>query len=649
MTYLQNYLRLFTFIFFQLICSQAIAQTWQWGKLGGSSSDQSGVGEDHIVDMCTDKHGNIYAVAVIDQYSPSLSGATITTYGSTDILLFSYDCNGNFRWKKLIGGNQTDIPYGMKMDTLGNIYVCGRIVPKQGNFQPQIKFDSDTTLDASNNRSLFLVQYDTLGNYKWLRMPQADTVTRSSGLSNYRIWNMEVTPDGEVYMLTKFLAGRLSAPGNPTLPSDGHYLMKYDKSGNYTGANPFQLEISTSIVHAKMEYNRHDNLLYYYGMHYPDGTTGHVKLGNTVLSKISFLAKYSLTGNLVSLIESDGGEFNDIVFDEDANMYIGGSIGGTALTPRQHLGYTFTTGSGAPYAAKLDPAGNVLWMKRPLTNGVSPGKGIALRGNELVLAGAGGKMVFVGEDSVHGVMNEGYEIFVTRFNKYSGKVIEIDTLASYFGNTEYADHVVTDPKGNIYLAGDVRTQVFIAGTSFVANGSGYKDFFIAKLGTNDCNCMLPVLSSNSVALSGSRFAFSSVVTTTAAIDSVVWDFGDGNTSRQNNPIHIYAASGSYEVCVTVYTKCGNETQCMNVLATVGVAMVNGAQLKLYPVPAERMLHVEGLEKEARYEVFNQLGVKMMSGVLEGNQLKIENLPPGIYLMQVAGSDKHIHRLRFVKQ
>ena len=44
----------------------------------------------------------------------------------------------------------------------------------------------------------------------------------------------------------------------------------------------------------------------------------------------------------------------------------------------------------------------------------------------------------------------------------------------------------------------------------------------------------------------------------------LWDFGDGNTSTQENPIHTYAASGTYTVCLTATNACGSDSICGSV-------------------------------------------------------------------------------------
>ncbi|MCH8318708.1 MAG: PKD domain-containing protein [Bacteroidetes bacterium] len=44
----------------------------------------------------------------------------------------------------------------------------------------------------------------------------------------------------------------------------------------------------------------------------------------------------------------------------------------------------------------------------------------------------------------------------------------------------------------------------------------------------------------------------------------LWDFGDGNTDSVQNPVHTYADSGTYNVCLTVTDLCGSGTSCTNI-------------------------------------------------------------------------------------
>jgi len=44
-------------------------------------------------------------------------------------------------------------------------------------------------------------------------------------------------------------------------------------------------------------------------------------------------------------------------------------------------------------------------------------------------------------------------------------------------------------------------------------------------------------------------------------DSWTWNFGDGNSSNEQNPQHTYALAGSYVVCLNVSSVCGNTQRC----------------------------------------------------------------------------------------
>ncbi|MBL7791536.1 MAG: PKD domain-containing protein, partial [Saprospiraceae bacterium] len=43
-----------------------------------------------------------------------------------------------------------------------------------------------------------------------------------------------------------------------------------------------------------------------------------------------------------------------------------------------------------------------------------------------------------------------------------------------------------------------------------------------------------------------------------------WNFGDGATSTSANPQHTYSMPGTYQVCLTASSLCGNTQSCQNI-------------------------------------------------------------------------------------
>lgn len=46
-----------------------------------------------------------------------------------------------------------------------------------------------------------------------------------------------------------------------------------------------------------------------------------------------------------------------------------------------------------------------------------------------------------------------------------------------------------------------------------------------------------------------------------------WDFGDGNTSIEQNPVHVYNAPGTYNICMSAGNTCGQTQHCQEVIVT----------------------------------------------------------------------------------
>src|SRR5690606_22581544 len=68
---------------------------------------------------------------------------------------------------------------------------------------------------------------------------------------------------------------------------------------------------------------------------------------------------------------------------------------------------------------------------------------------------------------------------------------------------------------------------------------------VADFTYSSLNCLdAPVSFSNASSISS------------GSIDGYFWDFGDGNTSTDENPLHSYAASGSYTITLIAISNSG---------------------------------------------------------------------------------------------
>ena len=82
--------------------------------------------------------------------------------------------------------------------------------------------------------------------------------------------------------------------------------------------------------------------------------------------------------------------------------------------------------------------------------------------------------------------------------------------------------------------------------------------------------------------------------TTTGFSTLLWDFGDGNTSIDTNPVHPYATAGTYTVKLTATNACGSSTSTKIVMPTVGTHdLIVGQRLSISPNPSQGIFQLKG--------------------------------------------------------
>lgn len=140
------------------------------------------------------------------------------------------------------------------------------------------------------------------------------------------------------------------------------------------------------------------------------------------------------------------------------------------------------------------------------------------------------------------------------------------------------------------------------------------------------------------------------ISTGTGISSWLWDFGDGNTSTLQNPVHVYAASGVYTVCLTTTNVCGSDSSCSVVnVSLVGVEDDLLMGFRLVPNPASGQVTLtsgQAASWPVALHLFAADGRLLVRDVLldreEQYKLDVSEYPSGVYFLRLsdaAGRDK----------
>ncbi|HAD13017.1 MAG TPA: hypothetical protein DCF33_11350 [Saprospirales bacterium] len=125
-----------------------------------------------------------------------------------------------------------------------------------------------------------------------------------------------------------------------------------------------------------------------------------------------------------------------------------------------------------------------------------------------------------------------------------------------------------------------------------------------------------------------------------------WQFGDGQSSSAQNPLHTYDSAGVYNVCLTVSNAYGSDTQCRTVYVGVSSTDVpeNEVEWQLYPNPASGFVTLEyagNAPLKGPLLLFNALGqlvqtVSLPQQLAFQHRISLAGLPEGVYGYVVAG-------------
>lgn len=131
-----------------------------------------------------------------------------------------------------------------------------------------------------------------------------------------------------------------------------------------------------------------------------------------------------------------------------------------------------------------------------------------------------------------------------------------------------------------------------------------------------------------------------------------WNFGDGNQTAEQNPVHVFTSPGIY----TVSLSAGSPDGCMaaatrTILVESDLVSVSDAPLeaglRIFPNPASDVLHIEWEAEAFELQIFDLQGRKITGRTLTGHQTQVslDGLSSGLYFVSLR-TDKGVVTARF---
>jgi PKD repeat protein len=120
--------------------------------------------------------------------------------------------------------------------------------------------------------------------------------------------------------------------------------------------------------------------------------------------------------------------------------------------------------------------------------------------------------------------------------------------------------------------------------------------------------------------------------------SYLWNFGDGNTSTEENPVHTYDESGLFNVELTAYSDCDSAVSSAEVnIVVLNTAFTEKSNLSIYPNPVRDQLIIENTTAVMTNMVLmNTTGAVIWQSEQRNFKtiLNTNHLPAGLYLLKI---------------
>lgn len=126
-----------------------------------------------------------------------------------------------------------------------------------------------------------------------------------------------------------------------------------------------------------------------------------------------------------------------------------------------------------------------------------------------------------------------------------------------------------------------------------------------------------------------------------------WDFGDSNTSTEENPSHVYANAGPYTVCLDVTTPCGVVQTCYDIIVLANTAsIIENAEdyVSVYPNPTKSIINFKVTDPTmVQVQIVDVIGKVIVSERIgaELTSIDLKEFNSGAYFYRILDADENV--------
>ncbi|MBY0416020.1 MAG: SBBP repeat-containing protein, partial [Bdellovibrionales bacterium] len=179
-----------------------------------------------------DSSGNLYITGNTSGNLVSCNGVLVNctgaSQGTVDYFVAKYNSSGVWQWTRQLGvASKSSTSYGVAVDSSGNVFLTGFTT---GSLSSCNGVSTNCTGASKGFYDMFLVKYDSSGNYQWLQQ-----LGQTSKLIQPR--NVGVDTSGNVYIGGQATANLMTCAGvtancaGTSKGSQDYFISKYDTSG----------------------------------------------------------------------------------------------------------------------------------------------------------------------------------------------------------------------------------------------------------------------------------------------------------------------------------------------------------------------------------------------------------------------------------